>query len=189
VGAGEHGPAEVPARQLLAGLPARARRRLSADDGAKGPRSMTGPGSRWPGPAGQAGGSGCWPAGGCRDGELAFYAASARHGPRWPNWCGRRVCAGRWRRLSGRQKARSACGPLQVAATLGQAPSRASGAAPHRRSATARTAPAHLATAGPCAASTSKPRACEGIPQGYGTIADSPRAPGRYDRTMTASSA
>jgi SRSO17 transposase len=35
---GEQGPAELPARQLVAGLPARAWRRLSAGDGAKGPR-------------------------------------------------------------------------------------------------------------------------------------------------------
>jgi SRSO17 transposase len=43
--AGEHGPAEVAARELLARLPTRAWRRLSAGDGAKGPGSMTGPGS------------------------------------------------------------------------------------------------------------------------------------------------
>jgi SRSO17 transposase len=35
---GEQGPAELPAGQLVAGLPARAWRRLSAGDGAKGPR-------------------------------------------------------------------------------------------------------------------------------------------------------
>jgi SRSO17 transposase len=72
--AGEHGPAEVPARQLLAGLPARAWRRLSAGDGAKGPRAydwtrvaLTRPG--WPG-------RGFWLLARRRlsDGELAFYA-------------------------------------------------------------------------------------------------------------------
>jgi len=48
------GPAEVPARELVAGLPARAWQRLSAGDGAKGPRvydwarvALTRPG--WPG--------------------------------------------------------------------------------------------------------------------------------------------
>jgi DDE superfamily endonuclease len=53
--AGEQGPAEVPARELVASLPARAWRRLSAGDGAKGPRvsdwarvALTRPG--WPGP-------------------------------------------------------------------------------------------------------------------------------------------
>ena len=70
--AGEHGPAEVPARQLVAGLPARAWRRLSAGDGAKGPRvydwarvALTRPG--WPG-------RGFWLLARRRlsDGELAF---------------------------------------------------------------------------------------------------------------------
>jgi len=72
--AGEHGPAEVPARELLARLPARAWRRLSAGDGAKGPRvydwarvALTRPG--WPG-------RGFWLLARRRlsDGELAFYA-------------------------------------------------------------------------------------------------------------------
>jgi SRSO17 transposase len=44
--AGEQVPAEVAARELVARLPAGAWRRLSAGDGAKGPGSMTGPGSR-----------------------------------------------------------------------------------------------------------------------------------------------
>jgi hypothetical protein len=39
--AGEHGPGEVPARELIAGLPARAWRRRSAGDGAKASGSMT----------------------------------------------------------------------------------------------------------------------------------------------------
>jgi SRSO17 transposase len=72
--ASEHGPAEVPARQLVAGLPARAWRRLSAGDGAKGPRvydwarvALVRPG--WPG-------RGFWLLARRRltDGELAFYA-------------------------------------------------------------------------------------------------------------------
>lgn len=72
--AGEQGPAEVPARELVAGLPARAWRRLSAGDGAKGPRvydwarvGLTRPG--WPG-------RGFWLLARRRlsDGELAFYA-------------------------------------------------------------------------------------------------------------------
>jgi SRSO17 transposase len=72
--AGEQGPAEVPARQLVARLPARAWRRLSAGDGAKGPRvydwarvALTRPG--WPG-------RGFWLLVRRRlsDGELAFYA-------------------------------------------------------------------------------------------------------------------
>jgi SRSO17 transposase len=71
---GEHGPAEVAARQLVARLPARAWRRLSAGDGAKGPRmydwarvALTRPG--WPG-------RGFWLLARRRltDGELAFYA-------------------------------------------------------------------------------------------------------------------
>jgi SRSO17 transposase len=71
---GEQGPAEVPARELVAGLPARAWRRLSAGDGAKGPRvydwarvALTRPG--WPG-------RGFWLLARRRlsDGELAFYA-------------------------------------------------------------------------------------------------------------------
>jgi SRSO17 transposase len=71
--ASEQGPAELPARQLLARLPARAWRRLSAGDGAKGPRvydwarvALTRPG--WPG-------RGFWLLARRRltDGELAFY--------------------------------------------------------------------------------------------------------------------
>jgi SRSO17 transposase len=69
----DQGPAEVPACQLVAGLPARAWRRLSAGDGAKGPRvydwarvALTRPG--WPG-------RGFWLLVRRRlaDGELAFY--------------------------------------------------------------------------------------------------------------------
>jgi SRSO17 transposase len=72
--AGKQGPAEVPARQLVAGLPAGAWRRLSAGDGAKGPRvydwarvALVRPG--WPG-------RGFWLLVRRRlsDGELAFYA-------------------------------------------------------------------------------------------------------------------
>ena len=72
--AGEQGPAELPARQLVAGLPAHAWRRLSAGDGAKGPRvydwarvALVRPG--WPG-------RGFWLLVRRRlsDGELAFYA-------------------------------------------------------------------------------------------------------------------
>jgi SRSO17 transposase len=72
--AGEQGPAEVPARELVAGLPARAWRRLSAGDGAKGPRvydwarvALIRPG--WPG-------RGFWLLARRRlsDGALAFYA-------------------------------------------------------------------------------------------------------------------
>jgi SRSO17 transposase len=72
--AGEQGPAEVAARELVARLPARAWRRLSAGDGAKGPRvydwarvALTRPG--WPG-------RGFWLLARRRlsDGELAFYA-------------------------------------------------------------------------------------------------------------------
>jgi SRSO17 transposase len=71
--AGEQGPAEVAARQLVARLPTRAWRRLSAGDGAKGPRvydwarvALTRPG--WPG-------RGFWLLARRRlsDGELAFY--------------------------------------------------------------------------------------------------------------------
>jgi SRSO17 transposase len=71
---GEQGPAEVPAWELVAGLPVRAWRRLSAGDGAKGPRvydwarvALTRPG--WPG-------RGFWLLARRRlsDGELAFYA-------------------------------------------------------------------------------------------------------------------
>jgi SRSO17 transposase len=71
---GEHGPAEAPARELVAGLPTRAWQRLSAGDGAKGPRVydwarvvLTRPG--WPG-------RGFWLLARRRlsDGELAFYA-------------------------------------------------------------------------------------------------------------------
>jgi SRSO17 transposase len=72
--AGEQGPAEVPARELVARLPAGAWRRRSAGDGAKGPRvydwarvALTRPG--WPG-------RGFWLLARRRlsDGELAFYA-------------------------------------------------------------------------------------------------------------------
>jgi SRSO17 transposase len=71
---GAQGPAELPARELVAGLPARAWRRRSAGDGAKGPRvydwarvALTRPG--WPG-------RGFWLLARRRlsDGELAFYA-------------------------------------------------------------------------------------------------------------------
>ncbi len=71
--ASEHGPAEVPARELVARLPVRAWQRLSAGDGAKGPRlydwarvALTRPG--WPG-------RGFWLLARRRlsDGELAFY--------------------------------------------------------------------------------------------------------------------
>jgi SRSO17 transposase len=72
--ASQQGPAEVPARELVAGLPARAWRRLSAGDGVKGPRvydwarvALVRPG--WPG-------RGFWLLARRRlsDGELAFYA-------------------------------------------------------------------------------------------------------------------
>jgi SRSO17 transposase len=72
--ASPQGPAEVPARQLVAALPARAWHRLSAGDGAKGPRvydwarvALVRPG--WPG-------RGFWLLVRRRlsDGELAFYA-------------------------------------------------------------------------------------------------------------------
>jgi SRSO17 transposase len=72
--ASAQGPAEVAARQLVAGLPARAWQRLSAGDGAKGPRvydwariRLVRPG--WPG-------RGFWLLARRRltDGELAFYA-------------------------------------------------------------------------------------------------------------------
>jgi SRSO17 transposase len=71
---GEQGPAELPAGELVARLPVRAWRRLSAGDGAKGPRvydwarvALTRPG--WPG-------RGFWLLVRRRlsDGELAFYA-------------------------------------------------------------------------------------------------------------------
>jgi SRSO17 transposase len=71
---GEQGPGEVAARELVAGLPARAWRRLSAGAGAKGPRvydwarvELVRPG--WPG-------RGFWLLARRRlsDGELAFYA-------------------------------------------------------------------------------------------------------------------
>jgi SRSO17 transposase len=74
---GEQGPAEVPAGQLVAALPARAWRRLSAGAGAKGPRvydwarvALVRPG--WPG-------RGFWLLVRRRlaDGELAFYACFA----------------------------------------------------------------------------------------------------------------
>jgi SRSO17 transposase len=72
--AGEQGPAEVPACELVAGLPARAWRRLRAGEGAKGPRvydwarvALVRPG--WPG-------RGFWLLARRRlsDGELAYYA-------------------------------------------------------------------------------------------------------------------
>jgi len=72
--AGEQGPAELPAHRLVEQLPARAWRRLSAGDGAKGPRvydwarvGLVRPG--WPG-------RGFWLLARRRlsDGELAFYA-------------------------------------------------------------------------------------------------------------------
>ena len=75
---GARGPAEVPARELVAGLPERAWRRLSAGDGAKGPRAydwarvaLTRPG--WPGHR-------FWLLARRRlsDGELAFYACFGR---------------------------------------------------------------------------------------------------------------
>jgi SRSO17 transposase len=71
---GEHGPTELPACELVARLPARAWRRLSAGEGAKGPRvydwarvGLVRPG--WPG-------RGFWLLARRRltDGELAFYA-------------------------------------------------------------------------------------------------------------------
>ena len=72
--ASAQGPSELPARELVARLPARAWRRLSADDGAKGPRiydwarvALTRPG--WPG-------RGFWLLARRRltDGELAYHA-------------------------------------------------------------------------------------------------------------------
>ena len=74
---GAQGPAEIPACELVARLPARAWQRLSAGDGAKGPRvydwarvALTRPG--WPG-------RGFWLLARRRlsDGELAFYACFA----------------------------------------------------------------------------------------------------------------
>ena len=72
--ASAQGPSELPARELVAGLPARAWRRRCAGDGAKGPRiydwarvALTRPG--WPG-------RGFWLLARRRltDGELAYYA-------------------------------------------------------------------------------------------------------------------
>jgi SRSO17 transposase len=84
---GEQGPAEVPTRELVAGLPARTWERRSAGDGAKGPRvydwariRLTRPG--WPGR-----GSGCWPVGGWQMGNWPSTPASAQRGPPWPSWC------------------------------------------------------------------------------------------------------
>jgi SRSO17 transposase len=92
--AGEQGPAEVPARELVARLPTRAWRRLSAGDGAKGPRvydwarvALTRPG--WPG-------RGVWLLARRRlsDGELAFYAC---FGPARTSLAGLvRVAGTRW---------------------------------------------------------------------------------------------
>jgi SRSO17 transposase len=71
---GQQGPAEIPARELVARMPMRAWRRLSAGNGAKGPRiydwarvALTRPG--WPG-------RGFWLLVRRRlgDGELAYYA-------------------------------------------------------------------------------------------------------------------
>jgi SRSO17 transposase len=108
--ASEHGPAELPARELVARLPVRAWQRLSAGDGAKGPRTydwarvtLTRPG--WPGR-----GSGCWRGGGCRTGSWPPTPASARRGPRWPSWCGWPGSAGRWR-WSFRKWQKGGCGP------------------------------------------------------------------------------
>ena len=106
--AGEQGPAEVPARELVARLPARAWRRLSAGDGAKGPRvydwarvALTRPG--WPGRgfwllARRRLGTGSWPT----------TPASARPAPPWPSWSGWPGAAGRWRSASRPPRTRSA---------------------------------------------------------------------------------
>ena len=100
---GEQGPAELPARELVAGLPARAWRRRSAGDAPRGPGSMTGPGSRWSDPAGRAVGSGCWCAGGCRMESWPSTPVSARPVPAWPSWSGWRGSAGGRGMLPGRQ--------------------------------------------------------------------------------------
>ena len=95
--AGEQGPAEVAARQLVAGLPAGAWRRLSAGDGAKGPRVYDWPGSRWSDPAGRAAGSGCWCVDGLGTGSWRSPPATAQPTPPWSAWSGSRGLAGGWR--------------------------------------------------------------------------------------------
>jgi hypothetical protein len=114
---GEQGPAEVPACQLVAGLPARAWRRLSAGDGAKGPRAydwarvaLTRPG--WPGA-----GFGCWRVGGFRTGSWPSTPAPARRGPPWPTWSGWPGPGGRWRSASRPPRTRSAWTTTRFAAT------------------------------------------------------------------------
>jgi hypothetical protein len=136
--ASEHGPAEVPACELVAGLPARAWRQLSAGDGAKGPRvydwarvALTRPG--WPG-------RGFWLLArrGCQMGSWRSMPASARRGQPWPSWWGWRGSAGRSRSASRPAKARSAWTTTRSAAMTpgtGTPPSRWSPRGSWRRSA------------------------------------------------------
>jgi SRSO17 transposase len=114
--ASQQGPAEVPAHELVAGLPARAWRRLSAGDGAKGPRVYDWARVERTRPAGRAVGSGCWPAGDCRTGSWPSTPASARPGPPWPSWSGWPEAAGQSRRASRPAKARSAWTTIRSAA-------------------------------------------------------------------------
>jgi SRSO17 transposase len=106
--ASEHGPAEIPARELVARLPVRAWQRLSAGDGAKGPRvydwarvTLTRPG--WPG-------RGFWLLARRRlsDGELAFYVC---FGPARTTLAGlARVAGIRWAVEEGFQAAKDQVG-------------------------------------------------------------------------------
>jgi hypothetical protein len=90
--AGTQGPAELPARELVARLPARAWQRLSPGDGAKGPRvydsarvALTRPG--WPGCRFLAAGASAAVGGGA---GLLRLLGPARTVPPWPSWWGGR---------------------------------------------------------------------------------------------------
>jgi SRSO17 transposase len=106
--ASEQGPAEVPACRLVEQLPTRVWRRLSAGDGAKGPRTYDWPGLSCCGQAGRVGASGCWRVGGSRTASWPTTPASALPEPPSPSWSGSPGSAGRSRSASRPPRVRSA---------------------------------------------------------------------------------
>jgi hypothetical protein len=106
--AGTQGPAELPARELVARLPARAWQRLSPGDGAKGPRvyasarvALTRPG--WPGCRFLAAGASAAVGGGA--GLLRLLGPARTTLAELVGWPG---SAGRWRNASRPPRTRSA---------------------------------------------------------------------------------
>ena len=103
----EKGPRQVRADRLASWVDESGWQRLSAGDGTKGPRFMTGPPWRY-GPCGsRAKSTGCWP-GAALPSPMSWPTtlASARPVPQWRSWCRWRAAAGPSRNASRRPRDR-----------------------------------------------------------------------------------